>query len=74
MDNNPTPPTWRKPFGMMLILTLITVWAGIIVTYSAEIGQLPVIAQIGVFLVTGIIWISPLKPLLLWMDQGKWRE
>ncbi len=74
MELEPTPPSWRKPFGMIVILLLITLWSGIIVTYSAEIGQLHVIAQIGVFLFTGIIWIAPLKPLLRWMELGKWRE
>jgi Protein of unknown function (DUF2842) len=67
-------PTWRKPFGMILILVMITVWAWGIVSFSAEIGRLHVILQIIVFAITGILWIAPLKPLLLWMDQGKWRE
>ncbi|MGP0730965.1 DUF2842 domain-containing protein, partial [Escherichia coli] len=23
--------------------------------------------------VAGIVWILPLKPLLLWMETGRWR-
>jgi hypothetical protein len=67
-------PTWRKPFGMFLILAMIIFWSWVIASFSAEIGRLHVILQIAVFAVTGILWIAPLKPLLLWMDQGKWRE
>ena len=25
------------------------------------------------YLVTGIVWIAPLKPLLRWMETGRWR-
>ncbi|MDB5672263.1 MAG: hypothetical protein JWO25_3222, partial [Alphaproteobacteria bacterium] len=25
------------------------------------------------FIATGIVWILPLKPLLLWMETGRWR-
>jgi len=24
--------------------------------------------------VLGTIWIAPLRPLLIWMETGKWRE
>jgi len=23
--------------------------------------------------VTGLIWVLPMKPLLLWMETGRWR-
>ena len=66
-------PSWRKPFGMALILLLITVWAAIILALSPLIEQLPALAQAPIYLVAGIIWILPLKPLLRWMELGRWR-
>lgn len=66
-------PSWRKPAGIFMILGLIALWAFIIGSFSGAIGALPVWAQIPVYLVTGIIWIAPLKPLLQWMETGRWR-
>ena len=70
---NPTP-SWRKPVGMLLILTLILVWTVLVTSLSPWIGDWPVLAQGLFYLVAGIVWILPLKPLLRWMELGKWRE
>ena len=67
-------PSWRKPAGMFLILALITVWAGLIVGLSATIAEWPTLVQFAFYALTGVIWIMPLKPLLRWMETGKWRE
>lgn len=66
-------PSWRKPFGMMLILLLILVWAAAILMLSPWIELLPALAQAPIYLVAGIVWILPLKPLLRWMELGRWK-
>ena len=66
-------PSWRKPFGMFLILALILLVAVIVGSFSAAIGRLPVLVQLLVYVVAGIVWIAPLKPLLRWMETGRWR-
>jgi hypothetical protein len=66
-------PTWRKPAGVLAILGLALSWAVLIATFSAEIGSLPVLVQLLIYAVTGIIWILPLRPLLQWMETGRWR-
>jgi hypothetical protein len=65
-------PTWRKPAGMFLILLLILVWAGLIVSQADRIARLPWPLQAIVYCVAGIVWIAPLKPLLFWMEHGRW--
>lgn len=67
-------PSWRKPFGMFLILLLITVWAAIVLGLSPLIERLPALAQAPIYLFAGIVWILPLKPLLRWMELGTWRK
>ncbi len=66
-------PSWRKPFGIFLILLLIAVWATIVLIASPMIEKLPVLMQMLVYLAAGIIWILPLKPLLAWMETGRFR-
>lgn len=65
--------TWRKPAGMFAILALILFWVVAVASFSAEIGALPVLVQALVYVVLGIVWIAPLKPLLRWMETGRWR-
>ena len=76
IEHTPKPgpqPSWRKPAGMFMILCLIALWAFVIGSFSEAIGRLPGWAQIPVYVVSGIVWIAPLKPLLQWMETGRWR-
>ena len=67
-------PNWRRPAGILVILLLILFWAVIIATFANEIGRLPVIVQALFYLVVGIAWIAPLKPLLRWSQTGQWQR
>ncbi len=67
-------PTWRKPAGMGLILLLILFWAGLVGSQAQNIARLPAFFQAIIYCVAGIIWIAPLKPLLFWMENGRWRK
>lgn len=67
-------PSWRKPAGMALILLLIAGWATIVVIASDLIAGLPWPVHALYYLIAGIVWILPLKPLLRWMELGRWRR
>lgn len=66
-------PSWRKPFGMFVILALILVWVVIVASFSGLVGRWHPLAQLLFYGVTGLVWIAPLKPLLAWMETGRWR-
>lgn len=66
-------PSWRKPAGALLILLLIVVWSVLVASLSHPIGRLPALVQAVIYCVLGIVWILPLKPLLRWMELGRWR-
>ncbi len=66
-------PSWRKPAGMFIILGVITLWAVIVASFSGTIGQWPGIVQTIVYIVAGIVWIFPMRPVLVWMETGRWR-
>lgn len=74
MDLLPVKPTWRKPAGIFLILLLIAVWAFAVVAVAEALPALPWPIEALFFVAAGIVWILPLKPLLRWMETGRWRS
>jgi hypothetical protein len=67
-------PNWRRGVGIAAILLLILFWAVLIATFSSTVGRWPVIVQALFYLIMGIAWIVPLKPLLRWSQTGRWRD
>lgn len=67
-------PSWRKPAGMIAILGLIVGVAALVGSFSSEIARLPALVQGIVYVICGIVWIVPLKPLLSWMETGRFRH
>ena len=67
-------PTWRKPAGIFLILLLIAAWAAVVATVAELLPPLPWPVEALFFVAAGIVWILPLKPLLRWMELGRWRD
>jgi hypothetical protein len=66
-------PTLRKPFGALAIIAIIIFWAVLVASLSPVVGGWHWTLQAAFYLVAGIVWILPLKPLLLWMETGRWR-
>jgi len=66
-------PSSRKLVGIGLILLLIIVWAAFVASLAPVVGQWPVLAQAPYYLVMGIAWIIPLKPLVRWVETGSFR-
>ena len=66
-------PSWRKPVGILAILTIIVIWAALVASLAVFVENWPVLLQGAFYLAAGIIWIAPLKPLLRWMETGRFR-
>lgn len=73
MNGPQKQPTWRKPTGMLAILLIILVWSVLIVSASEFIGQLHILLQSVIYLIAGVIWIAPMRPLMIWMETGSFR-
>lgn len=65
-------PNWRMPAGIFIILGLIAALGVCLASFANAIASLHWAAQLPVYLIAGIVWIAPLKPLLRWMETGRW--
>ena len=68
-----TEPSWRKAAGIAAIVLLIVLWAVLVATFAGTIGRWPALVQALFYLIVGIGWILPLRPLLRWSQTGRWR-
>jgi hypothetical protein len=73
MSEQPSPSS-RKLVGVGLILLLIVFWAGFVASLARFVGGWPILVQAPFYLFMGIAWIIPLKPLIRWMETGRWRS
>ena len=64
-------PSGRKPAGMLLIVGIIIAWAALVASLSSVVGQWHWVLQLAFYIVAGIVWITPMKPLLRWMEGGR---
>jgi uncharacterized membrane protein YuzA (DUF378 family) len=68
-----TQPSARKLAGIAIILLLIVGWAAFVASLARIVGQWPILIQAPFYLVTGIAWVVPLKPLVRWIETGSFR-
>jgi len=62
----------RAAAGTALILLLIVLWAALVASLTSISGKWPILVQGAFYLVMGIAWIIPLKPLIRWIQTGRW--
>lgn len=71
--NHEEQPRSRPTAGVFMILGIIIVWATLIASLSDVVGRWPAIIQLLFYIVAGIVWILPLRPILRWSETGRWR-
>jgi hypothetical protein len=69
----PLSPSSRTLAGIALILLLIVLWAAFVASLAQVVGAWPVLVQAPFYLIMGIAWIIPLKPLIRWIQTGSAR-
>jgi hypothetical protein len=70
----PPPPSWRKPAGMLGLLLYITVYAVVAARLGGMLNDLPTLLTVVGWAALGLAWLLPLRPLLLWMSTGRWKD
>lgn len=69
----PPAPSYRKLVGIGLIMLLIVCWAALVASFAQLVGRWPIIVQAAFYLIMGIAWIIPLKPLIRWIQTGSFK-
>lgn len=67
-------PSPRKLVGIALILLSIVVWAAFVASLAQVVGRWPILVQAPYYLIMGMVWIVPLKPLVRWIETGSFRS
>lgn len=65
-------PSWRKPAGVIGLLVYLIIYANIVAAFGAELSRLPTALMVVAYLLLGIAWVLPLRPLFIWMSTGRW--
>jgi hypothetical protein len=70
----PPSPNFRSLAGIAFVLLLIVLWATFVASMAHLVGRWPILVQAAFYLIMGIVWIIPLKPLVRWMVTGRFRK
>ena len=68
-----TGPSPRTLAGIAAILAIIFIWATFVASLSPFVGKWPVLLQAPYYLIVGVAWAIPLKPLIRWIQTGSFR-
>ena len=74
IDDGMIEPSARKLVAIGAIVLLIVAWAALVAAFAPFVGRWPIPAQSIFYLVIGIIWIIPLKPLVRWSQTGRFHK
>ena len=69
----PPQPSARKLAGIAIIVLLIVAWAAFVASLARIVGGWPILVQAPFYLVMGLAWILPLRPLVRWIETGSFR-
>ena len=61
----------RKPIAMLVMLAFMALWIWGAGTVGTHLTGIPDWAQLVFYVVAGIGWILPLRPLLKWMNANE---
>lgn len=72
--NQEEEPRARPTAGVFMILGVIAVWAALVASVADVVSAWPALVQLLFYMVAGIVWILPLRPILRWSETGRWRS
>ena len=61
----------RKGLAAIAILAIIAIWIVLVGTIGSRITEWPFWAQLPFYVIAGIAWILPVRPVLRWMNSAE---
>ena len=69
------PPRLRKLIGMLLLVTLVIVYALVATTIAvARLQDSSWVVHLGFFFLSGLLWVIPAMFIVSWMAKGGRRK
>ncbi len=66
-------PSWRIPVGVLALVGVLLVYGAAIARWLEPLmAGWPVLGQLPVYSVLGVVWLLPLRRYLIWMETGRW--
>ena len=66
-------PSLRRSFGILALLVGLLCYALLAAWLFAPVSKLHPLLQLPIWIVLGTAWIIPAKPLMVWIETGRWR-
>jgi hypothetical protein len=60
----------RKPVAMLIMIVFLAAYVIALASFSGTINSWPRWVQLPFYLVAGIAWAFPLKPVMDWMNRA----
>lgn len=60
----------RRAIASLIMLALLAAWIGLAATIGSRLTHAPRWLQLGFYVVAGIGWIVPLRPVFAWMNAN----
>lgn len=67
-------PSLRRPFGIIGLLLFLFAYVLAAVALFEPVASLHTLVQLPVWLVLGIAWVIPMRPVMQWIETGEWRR
>ena len=68
-----SPMSLRRPLGILGLLGVLAVYAVAVAALAEPLLRLHPLLQAPVWLVLGIAWVVPMRPVLHWIETGRLR-
>ncbi|WP_199553412.1 DUF2842 domain-containing protein [Sandaracinobacteroides hominis] len=63
----------RRPFGILGLIVAIFAYALFAVWLFEPVAKLHPLIQLPIWAILGVAWVVPLKPVIIWIETGKWK-
>ncbi len=65
--------TLRRPLGVLALIVGIFAYVLFAVWLFEPVAALHPLLQAPIWLVLGIAWVFPIRPVIVWIETGRWK-